>query len=151
MNSYIIKNSTIALLKKENKTVCYDVENSIVINKNIKRILASNCLFHGSTLSGRIESVKNILKIQYKVPIIISVAENIIFIQINSLRDKECLLIVANKIIDYEEVEKNHLRIKCLNNNVFDVNISKYSFERMLINIIKLNNYLKWLNTANFV
>ena len=39
MNSYIIKNSTIALLKKENKTVCYDVENSIVINKNIKRIL----------------------------------------------------------------------------------------------------------------
>ena len=150
MNSYIIKDTTVALLKKENKTICYNVDNYEVINKYINKILEENCIFHGSSMQGRIKSIKNILKIKYRVPILISEAENIILMPMNSLRNKECLLIVANKIIDYEDM-KNFLRIKCFQNITFDVKISKYSFEKMLINIIKLNNYLKWLKNKNIV
>ena len=150
MKNYIINDQTIAILKNNKETIIYDVENTKVINKNIKTILETNCLLHGSNLEGRLKSIKKILKIKYKVPILISSAENIILLQMNCIRNQECLFIVANKIIDYEETSKN-LIIKCINNYQFEVNISKYSFEKMLINTIKLNNYLKWSKNVNNV
>lgn len=150
MKNYIISDQTIALLKKENITIIYDVENEQVINKNIRSILENNCLLHGSNMEGRLKSAKKILNIKYKVPLIISEAENIILLQIDCLRNKECLFIVANKIVDYE-INANKLIIKCINNHNFTVNISKYSFEKMLIYTIKLNNFLKWLKNVNIV
>ncbi len=150
MKNYIINDQTIAILKHDQETIIYNVENKKVINKHIKSILENNCLLHGSSMEGRIKSAKKILNIKYKVPILISEAENIILLQIDCLRNKECLFIVANKIINYEEIQ-NKLIIKCINDQEFIVNISKYSFEKMLINTIKLNNYLKWSKNVNFV
>ncbi len=150
MKNYIINDQTIAILKQDQNTIVYDVKKTIVINKNIKSILETNCLLHGSSMEGRIKSAKKILNIKYKVPILISEAENIILLQIDCLRNKECLFIVANKIVDYE-IKNNKLTIKCINNQEFIVNISKYSFEKMLIYTIKLNNYLKWSKNTNFV
>lgn len=150
MKNYIINDQTIAILKQDQNTIVYDVKKTIVINKHIKSILETNCLLHGSSMEGRIKSAKKILNIKYKVPILISEAENIILLQIDCLRNKECLFIVANKIVDYE-IKNNKLTIKCINNQEFIVNISKYSFEKMLIYTIKLNNYLKWSKNTNFV
>lgn len=143
MRNYIIQDSTIAVLKQEKKTIIYNVENFVVFNKSIKKILDENCMLHGSNLSGRIKSVQKILNVKYRVPILISEKENIILLPMNNMRDKECLYIVANKIIDYTENE-NYLEIKCINNQIFKTKISKYSFEKMIINVMKLNNYLKW-------
>ena len=150
MKDYIIRDNTIALLKKENTTIIYDVENIKVINKNIKTILEENCLFHGCSMKGRIKSISKIINVKYKVPLLISEAENIVLLQLNAIRDKECLFIVANKIINYVE-ENDYLKIICIDNQEFNVKISKYSFEKMLINTIKLNNYLKWSKFINFV
>ncbi len=150
MKEYIIDDTTVALYKKERDTVIYNVDKYEVFNIPIKKIIEFNCLIHGSSMNGRIKSAKTILNIQYKVPILISEAENIILLQMNSLRYKECLFIVANKIIDYEEKD-DFLQIKCINNITFDVKISKYSFEKLLIYTIKLNNYLKWSKTVNLV
>jgi len=58
VENYIINNKTIAILKNNNKTIIYDVDNIRVINKNIKRILDENCSFYGSSLSGRKKSAK---------------------------------------------------------------------------------------------
>ncbi len=148
MRNYIIKDSTIAILKQEKKTIIYNVENFVVFNKSIKKILDENCMLHGSNLNGRIKSVQKILNVKYRVPILISEKENIILLPMNSMRDKECLYIVANKIIDYTENE-DYLEIKCINNQIFKTKISKYSFEKMIINMMKLNNYLKWENFVN--
>ena len=144
----MIKDSTIAILKQEKKTIIYNVENFVVFNKSIKKILDENCMLHGSNLNGRIKSVQKILNVKYRVPILISEKENIILLPMNSMRDKECLYIVANKIIDYTENE-DYLEIKCINNQIFKTKISKYSFEKMIINMMKLNNYLKWENFVN--
>ena len=148
MENYIINNKTIAILKNNNKTIIYDVDNIRVINKNIKRILDENCSFYGSSLSGRKKSAKNILNIHYKVPIIVK--EDVILLQVNNIRNKECLFLVLNKIVDYK-LENQKLKIICINKQVFLINISKNSFEKMLINSIKLNNILKWQKSENFV
>jgi len=57
---------------------------------------------------------------------------------------------VLNKIVDYK-LENQKLKIICINKQVFLINISKNSFEKMLINSIKLNNILKWQKSENFV
>ena len=150
MNSYIITEKTIALKKLANKTIIYDVEKVKVINKNIKKILEDNCNFYGSSLNGRIKCVQKLLKIKYKVPIIVSESKNYILLQLNSLRDNECLFIMINKIVDYLEKDKN-IQIVCVNNLVFDSKISKYSFEKMLLNSFKLNNILKWRKIVNYL
>ena len=148
MENYIINNKTIAILKNNNKTIIYDVDNIRVINKNIKRVLDENCSFYGSSLSGRKKSAKNILNIHYKVPIIVK--EDVILLQVSNIRNKECLFLVLNKIVDYK-LENQKLKIICINKQVFLINISKNSFEKMLINSIKLNNILKWQKSENFV
>lgn len=150
MDNYIINNNTIAILKENKKTIIYNVDNIKVINKNIKKVLEDNCNFYGSSLNGRKKSAKIILNIKYKVPISISNDNNYILLQIDSLRNKKCLFIMLNKIIDYKIID-NILTIICLNNNNFKINISKYSFEKMFINGIKLNNILKWRKNTNIV
>jgi len=148
VENYIINNNTIAILKRNNTTIIFDVKKTRVINKNIKKILDYNCNFYGSSLNGRKQSAGKLLKIHYKVPIVIN--KNIILLQLNGIKDKECLFIVLNKIIDYKYLNKN-LHILCTNNQIFNSNISKNSFEKMLVNSIKLNNILKWQKISNFV
>lgn len=150
MENYIINKNTIAILKYENKTIIYDVENIRVINKNILSILNLNCNFYGSSLNGRKKSIKSILNIKYKIPILIDEDNNIILIQTNSLRKRNCLLLVVDKIIDYEETN-NKLKITCANKHIFEIKLSINSFEKMLINSLKINNILKARKTLNFV
>jgi len=148
VENYIINNNTVAILKKKNKTIIYDVENIRVINKNINKILNYNCNFYGSSLIGRKECAKKLLNIHYKIPIIIN--NDIIFIQLNGIKDEECLFIAFNKIINYDFIN-NNLKIVCVNNYIFNNKISTNSFEKMIINSLKLNNILNWRKNVNFV
>lgn len=142
MLNYLINDDTIAILKKENKTIIYNVDKTLVFNINIKKIIDFNCLFYGSDLKGRQRYAQNSLKVKYKVPIIISEAKNIILIQTNNIRDDTCYFFVGNKIIDYEEID-NRLIVTCKYNKKFLINISKYSFEKLLLNYLRINNLLK--------
>ena len=150
MENYLITKDTIAILKKDKQTIIYDVENYRVINKNIKTVLNLNCNFYGSTLIGRKKSAENILDIKYKVPIVLDEASDITLLQLSSLRKEETILLVLNKIVSYQEV-LNKLVIKCINNQVFEVNISKNCFEKLLLNSFKLNNVLKWRKSVNLL
>lgn len=147
MDNCIINSSTVALLKKENKIYIYDVEKMVVFNKKINNLLENICLLYGSNLEGRKKFAKKLLNIKYKVPIIID--KNIILIPIHNLRCKECLLLVGNKILNYEVVN-DKLKITCLNNE-FYVDISKYSFEKSLLNYLKLINKLNIKNNIKFL
>lgn len=150
MEKYIINVNTVALLKNNKKTIIYDVDKVEVFNKNINKIIEKSCNYYGSSLKGRKISAQNILKIKYKLPILIDEKNNITIIQLNSPRNKNSMFLITNKIIDFEENRK-YLKIKCVNNINFYVKISKNSFEKLLINAIKLNNILFWRKNANFL
>ncbi len=150
MENYIINENTVAILKKYNEIIIYNVDKEEVFNTKIKKIINTSCLVYGSNLLGRKEYAKKYLNIKYKVPIIISENKNIILLQINNFRDEECLCIVGNKILNYQEKD-NKLIIKCINNQEFSTNISKYSFEKILLNYLKLNNYINYQNSLKFL
>ena len=149
MINFILNENTVAIKKQYNKTIIYNVENFKVFNKSINRILDDNCLINGSSLKARKKYAKKVLNIEYKVPLIINENNNLILLQINSIRKKDCLYIVLNKIIDYS-MENGYLKIKCINNNYFYVNLSIYSLEKMIVNATKLLNYFN-AKKLNFV
>ena len=143
MNNYLINENTVAILKNNDKIQVINVDNSIVININLKRLINNNCLIYGSNLEGRKKFAEKILEKKYKLPIIISLEKKIILLQINAFRDEECLFIVGNKVLNYY-IKDNYLYIECINNIKFKTNISKYSFEKILINYLKLLNYINY-------
>ena len=146
MNNYFFNEKTIAILKNGKKTIIIDVDNVRVINKNIKKVIENNCLINGSTLEGRKNAINSLIKVYYKQPILIN--NDIILIQISSLKNKKCLLIVLNKIFYYENMLKN-LKIKCANNYIFYVKISKRKFENLVLNGLRLNNIIKSKKNSN--
>ena len=148
MENYIFNKNTIAVLKSKKKTVIIDVDNIRVINKNINKIINNNCLLYGSSLNGRKEYARVILNKTYKLPIFIN--DNIMLLQINSIRDKNCLFIVLNKFINYKIIN-NNLLIELANYNYLLSNLSANSFEKIIINGIKINNKIKSKKITNFV
>lgn len=150
MEKYIINNKTIALLKINQKTIIFNVDNVLVFNKHILSILEENCIYYGSSLKGRINSSKKLLNEEYKIPLLVDDINNIILIQINSPRKKYCLYLVANKVINYLEND-NLLEIKCINNTIFKVKITKNNFEKMLLKSFKINNILFWRKNTKFL
>lgn len=148
MHSFYFDDNLIAVIKNNKKTIIIDVNNIRVINKNIRYILNHNSLFYGSTIEGRKKYIKNNLKKSYKLPYIIN--KNIILLSIGNIRNNNYLLINLNKIIDYKCINKNVL-VRCVNNYIFNTNISKISFENNFINSFKIYNQIKWQKSNNFV
>ena len=150
MKKYIINNKTIALIKKNKKTIIISVDKIEVFNKSINKILEYNCNYYGSSLKGRKNSAKNILNIKYKVPIIIDEKNNIVIIQLNSPRKEVSMYLVTNKIINYEKLS-NILKIYCCNNVIFKIKLSEKIFEKLIIKSIQLNNVLNWRKNLNLL
>lgn len=150
MEKYIVNNNTVALLKIDKKTIIFNVDNFFVFNRNIKYILDKNCNYYGSNLIGRINSSKEMLNESYKIPILIDEVNNLILIQLTSPRNKVCLYIVVNKIINYKEIN-DFLEIICVNGIIFKVKLSKNIFEKMLLKSFKLNNVLFWRKCVKFL
>ncbi len=149
MKSYRITDKTIALKRFGKNTIIYNVNNEVVINKNIKTILNENCSSQGTNLEGMKSCAKKILGIKYSVPIYLK--EQQILLPIGGIRDKDCMYIMANKIMDYKNLKNKKIKIICINNHEFIVNLSKYRFEKLILYSIKLNNRINCQKDENFV
>ena len=103
MNNYEINDDTLAIIPKNNKlTIVYEKYNNYIINQNIKDIINNSCKYYGSTFEGRKVASSSILKVNYKVPIMIEESKNIVFFPTTSLRNNNCSWISLNNIERYE-------------------------------------------------
>lgn len=150
MKEYFINNNTIALIKKDDKTIIFENNKKLIINNKLKKILNNNCIYNGSTLEGRIIAAREMLNLKYKVPIIISNSKTneLIFMPIYSLRSNNSFYININKILNVLEID-DKLRIFCENNVTFDIKMSINVFNNIFFNSIKLKNIMNWLNSKN--
>ena len=65
-------------------TVMINTDGKIIINGNfIRSLLNKSCIFYGSSLNGRLKGSKDLLKCRYKLPIIISESNRLIFFPVN--------------------------------------------------------------------
>ena len=103
MNNYEINIDTLALIPKNIKdTIIYEKYNNYIIHQNINEIINNSCKYYGSTFNGRKEASSLILKINYKVPIVIEESSNMVFFPTSSTRNNKCSWVSLNNIDRYE-------------------------------------------------
>lgn len=142
IDNYEINNSTLLLNPIDLKKVkVIELENEIIINNNIKKIIDNSCKFFGSSLLGRQEGTKNMINISVKAPIIIEESKNIIFFPTKSPREKDCIWISYNNLIKYI---KNNSKVTLFfkNNIIIDLDVSYYIIDNQITRCIKLEKEL---------
>ena len=79
-----INGKTLIIYYNNFNTVMINTDGKIIINGNfIRSILNKSCIFYGSSLNGRLKGSKDLLKCRYKLPIIISENNRLIFFPVN--------------------------------------------------------------------
>lgn len=80
--NYIIKNDTLYLKVNNESIYVMEINNEMILNENIIKVLNNSCIYYGSSLKGRILGAKSLIKSKYKLPLIISEKNNLFFINI---------------------------------------------------------------------
>ena len=79
-----ISGKTLIIYYDNFNTVMINTDGKIIINGNfIRSLLNKSCIFYGSSLNGRLKGSKDLLKCRYKLPIIISESNRLIFFPVN--------------------------------------------------------------------
>lgn len=79
-----ISGKTLIIYCDNFNNVMINTDGKIIINGNfIRSILNKSCIFYGSSLNGRLKGSKDLLKCRYKLPIIISESNRLIFFPVN--------------------------------------------------------------------
>ena len=79
-----INGKTLIIYYNNFNTVMINTDGKMIINGNfIRSILNKSCIFYGSSLNGRLKGSKDLLKCRYKLPIIISESNRLIFFPVN--------------------------------------------------------------------
>ncbi len=80
---YIINKNTIFMEFNGESTVIYEDSKKVFFKGDKENdILNDSCIYYGSTLKGRIVSCKRLINTNYKVPILISEKNNLLFFYI---------------------------------------------------------------------
>lgn len=107
--NYIIKNDTLYLRVNNESIYVKEINNEMILNENIIKVLNNSCIYYGSSLKGRILGAKSLIKSKYKLPLIISEKNNLFFINIKDKNGYEYWL-NFQYIKDYKYVD-NLLKI----------------------------------------
>lgn len=125
MKDYEINEKTLAILPYDkNKSVIYEDKDCYILEKSVNKIMDESCRYYGSTFEGRQKGSSTLTGITYKVPIIISEENNMIFFPTNSPRLKECGWISLNNLNRYYEKE-NKIILEFMNKEVVELSISE--------------------------
>lgn len=141
--SYIITNSTLAIISKGKKTKVVEEKQSILLNEMIANIIERNCYINGSTLEGRLKGSSYLLGSSYKPPIVINDSENIILIPTHSIRNKDCNWINLTTLLHYSPTDNNKVLIEFKNNKKIILNTSYNIFDKQVLRATRLESALK--------
>ena len=80
LENYEINSGTLAVIPIDEYTSkVIELDNEYIVNKPCFEIIDDSCNYYGSTYQGRYEGTKNMIGMNYKLPIIIEESKNIIF------------------------------------------------------------------------
>lgn len=146
-DNYEINKGTLALIPvNENITQVVEFDNNFFVGCPINKIIDTSCRSFGSTYIGRTEGTKALLGINYKAPIIISEANNIIFFPTASPRCGNCCWIALNNINNFKKDDKNTI-INFVNDKEIKINTSSFIIENQIYKATMLESKLKKLTT----
>lgn len=142
MDSYEINKNTVALIPKENKTIVYEVDNSLVVNKSPLKIVEESCEYFGSSLEGRQTGTSALVGFTHKVPVIIEESFDLIFFPTLSPKNSECSWLAYSHIFKPDKF-KDKTIIELKNGKKILVDVSTAIIDSQLYRCSRLKDVLQ--------
>ena len=145
LDNYIINDATLALVPEgENATRVIEKYVNYLVKASPITIVDESCKFYGSSFVGRCQSVKYLLGISYKCPIVISEVKDIVVFPTSSGRKEECYWFNYNGVNDYYLNNfKNYLVIVLTNGIEITIKLSQNTFANQLFKASRLMTVMK--------
>lgn len=102
---------------------------------NIKNILNESCISYGSSLNGRIKGSKWALKSKYKLPIVVSEKEKLVFFPVKEMGRE---IWVNFDMIKEVKKNKNVVKVEFKNGLKVDINVSYTIFNNQVLKASRL-------------
>lgn len=138
MENYEIGTNTLAVVGiGDNVSRVVELDNEIIINSNAYEIMDHSCCYYGSSYMGRTQGSKEILKCEYKLPIIVEESREIIFFPTESPRVQACIWLSLESIANVEGNSKE-CTIIFINGAKLKIYRSKYSIQNQIYRATRL-------------
>lgn len=142
MTEYFINKGTCAIIPLgEEVSKVIELDNEFIVSRSVNDIINDSCKYYGSSYKGRFEGSKKILKMNYKLPIVVEEYNNIIFFPTSSPRLGQSTWISLKNISNYVKNGKNSKIYFC--GNSLNLEISYYCLENQIFRATMLESLIR--------
>lgn len=142
MEKYEVNEKTLAVIGvNDNLSKVMEEANDYFIGDSSFSVMERSCEYFGSTYCGRTIGSKKMLGVNYKVPIIVEEANDLIFFPLSEVDNPKCVW-VSLRWFDRVEEEYGKTYIYLKNGKRIPTKVSKYSIENQVLRSSKLNYIL---------
>ena len=142
-DEYYINDDTLLIVPfGKNKSKIYDINGTYIVKKSVFEIVNISCQYYGSSYSGRYIGAKNLLDMDYKLPIIVDEVKETVIFPTCSPKSDSCCWLCVNNIDNYEKLKKNS-KVKFVNGLTCELKISLNSLENQIMRATMLLMRLK--------
>ena len=141
---YEISKGTLAVVPNEkNSSLIYEDEERYIVNQTPFSIMEDSCKYFGSTYEGRKNGAKDILGVEYKVPIVVEDSSNLIIFPTTSPSAEDCAWISLKHVSKILKIDSNNTKIIFNNGTEIIVNCSFRSIENQISRASRLDLILR--------
>lgn len=141
---YEVNKGTLAIIPTSaDGSLILEDKNEYQINKLPFDIMDYSCKYFGSSYEGRKEGTKDILSIEYKVPIIIEDSNALVFFPTISPRDPKCSWISVKRIKDFYQQDEYTTVIIFDNDKKLVLPVSFRSLENQILRATRLESIIR--------
>ena len=137
--NYEINEGTLAILAKNKKSLILEDDKKYVVDSLPFDVVDHSCKYFGSSYEGRKEGTKEILHINYKVPIIVDNSRNLIFFPTNSPISDDCSWLSLKSIKSIKEGNFNTTDVIFNNGVSINIPISKRTMDNQILRASRLD------------
>lgn len=137
--NYEINEGTLAILAKNKKSLILEDDKKYVVDSLPFDVVDHSCKYFGSSYEGRKEGTKEILHINYKVPIIVDNSRNLIFFPTNSPLSDDCSWLSLKSIKSIKEGNFNTTDVIFNNGVSINIPISKRTMDNQILRASRLD------------
>ena len=137
--NYEINEGTLAILAKNKKSLILEDDKKYVVDSLPFDVVDHSCKYFGSSYEGRKEGTKEILHINYKVPIIVDNSRNLIFFPTNSPISDYCSWLSLKSIKSIKEGDFNTTDVIFNNGVSINIPVSKRTIDNQILRASRLD------------
>ena len=143
MKDYEINKKTLAIFPfSKNKSIVYEDHDCFILEEKVSKIMDKSCRYYGSSIDGRQKGTTTLTGLTYKVPIIVSEENNIIFFPTSSPRLKDCAWISLNNINRYFNQQEKML-IEFNNKETLEIDVSYHILNHQVLKASRLESTIR--------